>query len=184
MKAEFVRTKYLVPPGGTWFFDGYGEHVEDPIYDVAVRKVADLLRRNNDLTDPATALAAFMCPIMPRWFCRGDAAPKLTIYAKDARDEAMNYFHRSLVPMDETTRRLEKCMACPMHRRDFCLTCGEHDRYVYDGFGGRRVKLPGDAASGCCLCAKTFEAVVASVAYGPDEPVWEGAPDTCWRNAR
>ena len=182
MSAAITASKYMSPPGGVWFFDGYGEHVELPTYDMAVRAVAGILRRNGDPRSPADAISECMCPQMPRWFCRGEVSEKATVHPMDAREEAKSYFARRVVPMDTIMRRMEICSACPKHRRDFCLTCAGHDEYILNGFGGRRPKLASDLASGCCLCAKTFEAVVASVDYGKEEPAWEGVPDTCWRN--
>ena len=62
MSAAITASKYMSPPGGAWFFDGYGEHVELPTYDMAVRAVADILRRNGDSHSPADAIAECMCP--------------------------------------------------------------------------------------------------------------------------
>lgn len=184
MSARFSISQHMSPPGGMWFYDGYGEHVEEPTYRMAVLAVAEVLRRHGDRTDPGTALAECMCPQMPAWVCKGETRAKVTVYPMDARETARAYFTRTVVPMDIIMKRMSACCACPMHRRDFCLTCAEHDRYIYDGFGGRRPRLPGDLASGCCLCAKTFEAVVASVEYGKEEPAWEGVPETCWRKQK
>lgn len=184
MSARFSISRHMSPPGGVWFYYGYGERVEAPTYSMAVASVADILRRHGDLTDPGTALAEYMCPQMPNWVCEGEVRSKETVYPMDAREAAKEYFTRKVAPMDLVMRRMEICSSCKKHRRDFCLTCAEHDRYIYDGFGGRRPRLPGDMASGCCLCAKTFEAVVASVEYGKEEPAWEGVPDTCWRKRK
>lgn len=178
--ARFSNTTF-VPPGGMWFFQLEDDRVAMPVYDLAVKRVGEILARHGVRKDPAQALAEFMCPHMPAWFCAGNVGHSPVITAKDACERARPYFGRKVLPVDLISRRLETCQACPRHRRDFCLHCNGLDTWVSDGFRNARPVLPADAASGCCTCAGTLEAVIASVAYGEGEPVWEGAPETCWR---
>lgn len=174
---------YTVPPGGVWFFQLGDDRVSTPIYDFAVKQVAEILRRHGkgDL-DASEELARHMCPHMPEWFCTGSAEHSPVITGRAAATAAVPYFSKPLAMSPVISKRLERCQACVKHRRDFCLHCNGYDQWIYDGFKGRRPRLPADDASGCCSCAGTMEAVLASVEYGNDEPGFEGAPDTCWRN--
>ena len=179
--ARFVQTACTVPPGGAWFFQIGDDRVAHPVYDIAVRQVGQLLRKHGDPRSATQALAEFMCPHMPAWFCAGEVAHSQAICAKDAAAAARPFFSRTLVPADIAARRMEICQSCGKHRRDFCLHCTGYDEWVREGFRHRRPALPVDDASGCCTCTGTFEMAMASVEYGKDEPVWEGAPETCWR---
>lgn len=173
---------YTVPPGGSWFYQLGDERVSSPVYSLAVRQVDGLLKRRGIAADAASELARFMCPHMPEWFCVGADAHSPVITGRMAAEKALPYLSRPLVTFDVVTARMQRCQACLRHRRDFCLHCTGYDQWIYDRFGGRRPKLPVDEASGCCSCVGTFEAVIASVDYEKDEPGFEGAPDTCWRN--
>lgn len=174
---------YTVPPGGAWFYQLGDDRVESPVYSIALKQVHDLLKARGVDADAAEELAKFMCPHMPEWFCVGSDVHSPVITGRMAAEKAPPYFSRPLVTFDVVTARMQACQACPRHRRDFCLHCTGYDTWIQDGFDGRRPKLPVDEASGCCSCAGTFEAVIASVDYGKDEPGFEGAPETCWRNS-
>lgn len=184
MSRRFVSTRSTVPPTGVWFFSLGDDHYESPIYDDAVRHVADILKRHGvvDVT-PAQALADHMCPQLPSYFCVGDGPSSPVVSPHDAKLNAMKYFGMQVETVDEIVRRMQICQTCPRHRRDYCLHCHGYDSWIVGHFGGRRVKLPVDDASGCCTCAGTFEAVIGSVVYQDGEPAWDGAPDTCWRKA-
>lgn len=176
---------YAVPPGGVWFFQVGDDRVATPSYEHALRQVAAVLAKHGmDDLNPVDELAKFMCPHMPAWFCVGSDEHSPVITGRAAAEKALPFFRKPLVTSDVITRRMERCQACPKHRRDFCLHCTGYDTWIIDNFGGRRPKLPVDEASGCCSCAGTMEAVIASVDYAKDEPGFEGAPDTCWRNDR
>lgn len=182
MSRSFVSTRSVVPPGGLWFFQMGDDRYESPLYEDCVAHVADIMRKHGVKGSAIDALADFMCPHMPAYFCRGAGPVSPVIMARDAMKAAEPYFSRQLETVDVISKRLQACTKCPMHRRDFCLHCHGYDTWICDKFGNRRVKLPADDASGCCTCAKTFEAVVASVTYGHDEKPWEGIPETCWRH--
>ena len=179
--VRFAHTACAVPPGGLWFFQLGDDRIAHPVYDIALRHVDEILKKHKDTRSAAQALAEFMCPHMPAWFCVGAVKTSPMIYPKDAADAARPYFSRTLIPADIITKRMEICQDCKKHRRDFCLHCTGYDAWVREGFDHRRPALPVDEASGCCLCTGTFEMVMASVEYSKDDPVWEGAPDTCWR---
>lgn len=181
--ARFVNTSF-VPPGGMWFFQLGDDRVTSPVYELAVKRVGELLALRGVDKNPAQALAEFMCPHMPSWFCAGEVGHSPVITVKDACEKAWPYFGKKVLPVDIISRRLEVCQSCAKHRRDFCLHCSGLDTWVSDGFRNARPVLPADDASGCCTCAGTMEAVIASVAYGEQDSVWEGVPETCWRNQR
>ena len=180
-RARFASTTF-VPPGGSWFFQIGDERVSSPMYDVAVKRVGELLARKGIDKRPEQALVEYMCPHMPAWFCVGEVGHSPVITVKAACEKARPYFGMRVVPVDIISRRMEVCQACPKHRRDFCLHCNGLDTWVSDGFRNARPVLPVDTASGCCSCAGTMEAVIASVDYDKQDSVWEGVPETCWRN--
>lgn len=173
---------YTVPPGGVWFYQIGDDKVSSPTYDMALRRVDELLRKHGVKADAAAELARFMCPHMPAWFCSGTSAHSPVITGRMAAAKAMPFFGRPLVTSDVISARMQVCQACPKHRRDFCLHCTGYDQWIEDRFAGRRPRLPVDDASGCCSCAGTFEAVLASVDYKDGDAPFDGAPATCWRS--
>lgn len=184
MKRRIVNPKMVTPPGGKWMFAVGDEIIESPLYEDMLRKVDALLRKHGIKANAVTELANFMCPMLPDGQCTGDGPSSPNIYGPEAEKNARQYFGRTVETADVIMKRMQICTKCPKHRRDFCLHCSGYDQWVYDKFRGMRPKLPTDDASGCCSCAKTMEAVIASVCFGENEPVWEGAPDTCWRYLR
>lgn len=170
------------PPGGVWFWED-GEHlVSTPSYQEAVDQLRSILAEKGDARSPAEALAEYMCPRMPRGFCRGYTGPRAES-SSALLDRAKPYADKPLAPANTVLTRLEVCAKCPKCRRDVCVTCRRLDEAVYGLFGNRRPALPPDRRSGVCACAGTLAMVVASVRYGEDEPLWEGTPSTCWRNS-
>ncbi len=182
MARIILNPKANLPPEGKWSFQIGDDYYESPIYDLVLKHVGELLAKHGVKADATEALAEYMCPRLPPWMCRGDGPSRDLILGKEAQKEALSYFARNVETADVVMRRMQVCQRCPKHRRDFCLHCGGYDTWIYDGFGGRRTRLPPDDASGCCTCARTFEAVIASVCYADGDQVWEGTPDTCWRH--
>lgn len=178
---RFTNTVSVVPPGGVWFFQIGEDRVASPVYDLAVKMVAEVLAKHGVNKQAPQALAEFMCPHMPSWFCAGNVGHSPVITVKEACEKARPYFGQRVLPVDLITKRMEICQSCKKHRRDFCLHCNGLDSWVSAGFRRARPVLPADAASGCCSCAGTMEAVIASVEYGEEDVVWEGVPETCWR---
>lgn len=181
-KPEFVN-RNTVPPGGLWYYRVAGESCSSPDYYAAVEKTAELMKKHGISGDPADALAAFMCPLMPDWFCRGTVRTA-AVPLSAALTAAKPYFGMSVETSDVIMSRLAACAKCPRFRKDFCVHCLRADDSVYEGFGGRRMRLPGDASSGVCECAATLNMVVASVVYPSGSEVWKGTPATCWRNVK
>ena len=172
-----------MPPGGVWRYELDGESVESPIYDVALRKVGELMAKHGVAGSAAAELATYMCARMPKWMCSGARKYVDLLLQRESMQNAVPYFSRQLETIDVIQSRMQRCQSCPRHRRDFCLHCTGCDSWIVDGFKGRRPRLPVDDASGCCSLARTFEAVVASVCYTDKDRMWEGVPDTCWRKA-
>lgn len=181
--CAIINPRSTVPPTGKWEFQLGDDRYESPVYDLVLRHTGEILAKHGLKIPAAQALADYMCPRLPKWMCTGRGPHLDLLLAKEAQKEAYSYFVRQMETVDVIMRRMEVCTTCPKHRRDFCLHCGGYDTWIYDGFGGRRTRLPPDDASGCCSCARTFEAAIASVTYSAEEPVWEGAPKTCWRYA-
>ena len=146
-RVHFAQTAYTVPPGGAWFFQIGDARVAHPVYAVALKLVDELLKRHGDPRPAAQALAEFMCPHMPAWFCAGAAERSPVILPKEAANAAYPYMGRKLVPADIVTRRMETCQDCVRHRRDFCLHCTGYDEWVRTGFDHKRPALPVDDAS-------------------------------------
>ena len=169
------------PPGGMFYFELGGERAEAPDWPRMRRLVEPILARHGDRRSPEAAVAEFMCPDMPSWYCTAGGRPFLR--SAEARENAKPYFSRNLVAVDEMARRLEVCRSCPRHSRNVCLTCTGHHRWLLAGFGGRRPALPEDQLSGLCASAKTFEIAATSVAES-ELPEWGDVPENCWRNRK
>lgn len=178
MSKSRFRSKMTPPPGGKFFYEAGGERVEAHTWLEMEPKAQALMRRHGVEGFVEDAVAAYMCPHMPDWYCSGESSRHVTT-VRDARRNAQQYYSRNLVTFDRLSARMRACHDCPMHERDVCLTCTGILRDIMASFGGRRVKVPEDSMSGVCRCAKTFEAVVASVEHEGDP--WEGVPETCWR---
>lgn len=178
----FFTSRFVPPPGGKYFFRLGDDAFESYSYEDAVGKTRDILRRHNMSHMPAAAaLAEYMCPHMPDGFCTQNYGNK--VFTLDRQWEvAQKYYSLPVVAFDEIERRLAICSACPRRNRLFCLSCGGGLQRVKQGFHGARRILPADQFSGTCLCAGTFESVVASIEKDA-LPEWEETPPpNCWRN--
>lgn len=174
------------PPGGKFFYEVNGERVEAATWPEMQPKAAALMAKNGIEGPVEWAVASYMCPSMPDWYCRG-VAGRTVVRDREAVVAAEQYFRKPLVPFDTVSDRLRACSECQKHSREgACITCSGRLAWILARFGGRRFrpKVLEDELSGVCTCARTFEAVIASVSYGEDEECWEGAPDTCWRKKR
>lgn len=175
------RSTMSAPPGGEWFWGDANHFVSGPDYHTVLGQVRDILKSIGSDKSPEQALMEFMCPRMPRGFCYGFAG-QTAVTAADYMDAAKPYFSMPVAMTDDIERRMAKCLSCPKFSgNDLCLTCRKLDEAIYAGFGGRRVRLPGDRRSGICKCAGTFNMVTASVLYNDKAVVWEGTPPDCWR---
>ena len=92
--ARFVQTAYTVPPGGAWFFQIGDDRVAHPVYETALKRADELLKKHGDTRPAARALAEFMCPHMPAWFCAGAVKHSPVIHASDAAKAARPCFSR------------------------------------------------------------------------------------------
>jgi hypothetical protein len=180
MATPMFKSTMCPVPGGTFWYELNGEHVEAREWHDMRRLVSALMAKHGVKGSPDLAVAAQMCPELPAWYCTTGGRPVLR--AQELRDNAKRYFGMNLVPYPEMARRLAICRACPRHTRKYCLTCTGHLQWLLAGFGGRRERLPDDSLSGTCEAAKTFEVAVTSV-DGP-LPEWEDVPATCWRNQK
>jgi hypothetical protein len=172
-----------VAPLGGFFYELNGERVTGRHFCEMEGPVRALLRKYHRTETVEEAVANYMCPRIPEasWLCTG-GFKESKIRPAEALANSINLTSgRDVVTFDEIERRLRVCMACPMHTREFCVTCTGHIERIILMFDGRRRKVPEDAGSGICKCAKAYEAALASVAYGKDEALWEGVPNICWR---
>ena len=181
VKARFVSVM-TPPPGGKYFLEINGERVEDTNWPMMHQKAAALMAKHGVTGPVEWAVAEYMCPYMPDWYCRG-VVGRTVIRDKEAWDRAQKYFRMNLVTFEEVSRRLRVCQDCPKHSRENgCVTSSGILQKILSAFGGHRVRVLEDEASGICTCARTYEAVVASVVH--DKDIWEGVPDTCWRKSK
>lgn len=170
------------PPGGKYFLEIAGERVEAPNWPLMHQKAAALMAKHGVNRPVEWVVAEYMCPYMPDWYCRGSAA-RTVVRDREAWNNAQPYFRRDLVTFDKVSERLRICADCPKHSREgSCTTCSGILNKILAAFGGRRPQVLEDKAAGVCLCARTYESVVASVEHGEDP--WDGTPDGCWRNQR
>lgn len=172
------------PPGGEWFWEDKETFIHSPSYSDVIDAIRRRFREKGVSRDPAEALAEYMCPRMPRGFCRGAFArmksePKVSDYVNATIRKCLG---RDVEDVATIQRRLEVCDTCPKCRRPTCVTCRGIDKAIYKVFEGRRAVLALDPRSGVCSCDGTFTMGVASVRQ--DGSALEGAPDTCWRNKK
>lgn len=180
-QAASIRSFMVPPPGGEYFCMVGDDRISGTDWHAFRPRVVEFMRAHGVDGSPELFVAGCMCPYMPDWYCRGVFGSR-PVRMDEARRNAPEWFRRLVVPFDTVQCRLAVCVKCPRHNRSFCMTCTGLMPWICRGFGGRRVKVPEDALSGMCECARTFAAVVASVEYGKEEPRWEGIPETCWRN--
>lgn len=179
----FFRDVNNPPPGGLYFYETHGERVTARTFIEIEPRVRKLMEKYHIGGLPEEEVARYMCSRIrdPGRYCAGPEVPKANVRPHEAIDEALKYCSRQVVPFDVIERRMQVCHTCPKHSRDWCPTCSGHVSKMLDAFGGRRTRMPVDSASGVCQCARAYEMAIASVEYAADEPVWDGAPDTCWR---
>lgn len=180
-----IRSKLAAPPGSLFFYERNGVRVEERSYDAAVSAVSRLLSAMGVKADAELELAAYMCPRIGRdasWFCVSDSPQKPEVTPREAVENSLAAVAGRLVaPFDRIERRLAVCRGCPRHERNWCPTCAGHFERILVSLSGRRPRLPADRLAGVCACAKAYESALCSVDYKTGEPVWEDAPDTCWR---
>lgn len=185
MASIYFRNPNVAPQGG-FFYELNGEKVTGRYFCDIEPKVRALLRKYRLTLSAEEAVAEYMCPRIPEasWMCTGGFTKAKIQPSEALKNSKLISEGRDVVPFDEIERRLRTCMACPMHTREFCVTCTGHMERILLYYGGRRQKVPEDAGSGICRACKAYESAVASIEYRKDEAVWEGVPDTCWRKTR
>lgn len=178
----YFRDVNAAPPGG-YFCEIRGERVSGKTFVEIEPKVRKLMAKYNVLGLPEAVIASYMCPRMddPGRYCRGAVVPDAHTRPSVAFERSIPYTSKNVVPFDRIERRETVCSKCPKHARHWCPTCSGHPARLLEMFKGRRPALPVDKVTGVCECAKAYEFALASVEYGADEKIWEGAPETCWR---
>lgn len=185
MKPRFAN-KYSVPPGGKFFCEIGGRMYEGRNFDEICGKVRPILAASGSKESAEDVIAAYMCPRLGpsgSWFCKGDFKDSDAVREHEAMENSERFFGLRVVPFDVIQKRLERCLACREHCRAWCITCNGHLTRVVTGFGGSRPELPIDRGTGVCRCARAYESAIASVDYPDGWTIWEGVPETCWRNA-
>lgn len=172
------------PPPGGFYCEVGGDRVTASTFVEMTMKMRPLLSKHRITKPLEVVVAEFMAPRTDNaaaYFTGADlGTPRVSV--SEAFDNSKAYLTRNLVPFDRLSRRYEVCLKCPMHKRDWCPTCTGHPKYFDLAFKGARTRVPEDRVSGVCQCAKAYEYVINAVEYSPDEKVWPGAPETCWRN--
>lgn len=178
-----IRSYMVPPPGGRFYFRHGGDTVAARTWPEMTSAMRRYMAEHPDVTGQVEDLvSSCMCPDMPQWYCTGTGPVRNPVRLREAWQNAQPYFGRTPVPFDRVSARLRACAECRgCHERGVCLTCTGWLKRIRQQFGASRVRVLEDDLSGMCSCARTFEAVLATVEYGPDEPIWENAPDSCWR---
>ena len=178
-----IKNIRSAPPGGKWVWSDPDHHIEAFGYEEAVDRI--MAEMKCDRRKAMNLLGEYMCRHMPEGFCYGTSSDEprgasIPYYL----DRARPYLSLPEATVDKIVERMDACLQCPMHRRDFCIGCTRAHKVLYKMFDGRRPPLPGDLKSGACACADTFEMAIASVEYHEGAPEWTSAPvpETCWRN--
>lgn len=178
-KTRFVSVM-TPPPTGEFFYEVEGERVTARTWAEMQPKAYALMQKHGIDGPVEWAVAEYMCPYLPAWYCKGERRGRSYTSLRDARNNGIPYFKRPLIAPDEIALRLRACAECQMHARTVCLSCTGTDAWILQGFAGRRTKMLEDKLSGICECHKTFESLIASVDLG-ESPVPDGLPETCWR---
>lgn len=185
---RFSSTDFT-PPQGLFFYETHGRKAVGRTLAEIAPKVRALMERFSINGTPEDAVAEYMCPRVPGLPCvqPGAAKARGTVAPKEAMANSLPYCAMPPAAPETAKARIEACARCPRHERNWCPTCAGHadaaDR-EFAKHGRQRPRTGLDARSGVCACAKAYELAVASVEYGAGEPVWDGAPDTCWRYQR
>lgn len=183
------RSLLAAVPGGLYFYESNGRKVSTPSRDAAVAQVAAIMRDEGRDGDPETELATYMCaflqPVHRDAICvpLGPAKPgRPAIGPKEAVENSIALVSgKNVETFDRIEARLAVCLRCPRHERRWCPSCAGHFERVMVSLSARRPRLPLDRMTGVCACAKAYESAVCSIPYARNEPVWDGAPETCWR---
>ena len=172
-----------VTPAGGFFYEINGEKVTGRFFCEIEPKVRALLRKYNRKETVEEAVAGYMCPRIPEagWMCTGTFKNSVIRPAEAMANSIALTQGREVVSFDEVEKRLRTCLSCQCHTREFCVTCTGHMERIMLLYAGRRPKVPEDAGSGICKCAKAYESALVSVEYSDGDPVWENAPETCGR---
>lgn len=184
MASIYFKDVNNPPPGGMYFFELNGDKVSARTFVEIAPAVRRIMAKHGMKGSAESAVAAYMCPRIPDpgRYCTGPTVPVAHVRPHEAIEQSLTYIKRRVVAFDTIERRMQMCHTCPKHSRDWCPTCTGHVAQIIRQFGSRRAELPIDTASGVCQCAKAYEMAIASVEYGDDEKIWDGAPDTCWRH--
>lgn len=183
----YFKNTNNIPPGGRFEYEGPNhEYVSGRSFAAIEPLVRRILNIHGITKSPEEAVADYMCPRMEgaSWFCTGmpTGMPTTpTVRPKEAMANSEKFCSKTPVTHDVISARLAICMNCPKHKRDWCPTCTGHIDRIRQLIPGRP-KLAEDKATGVCMCTKAYEAAISSVEYAKEEPVWEGAPETCWRH--
>lgn len=168
------------PPGGKFFYEINGERVEAPSWVEMYPKARELMIKNGVTGPVEWAVATYMCPFMPDWYCSG-VSGRTVVRDKEAWANSEVYFRGDLVTHDIISSRLRICAKCKAHSREgVCLTCTGGLARILATFRGRRPKVLEDELSGVCTVARAYESVMASVECEP--LTGESVPEGCWRN--
>jgi hypothetical protein len=172
------------PPSGQYEYSIGDQCVTARSYYEFTHRVVELHNRLKVAMteDVDTTIARYLCPRLPDGYCSQPSAVKM-ISIDAIKAKAYPYFTKKIEPRDTIESRLSICANCPCNSRSVCLSCTGLDSWIRLNFRSQRDRMPQDAGVGVCLCAETLAAVVATVAYSADEPVWNNTPDTCWRKA-
>lgn len=179
----FFKDTQSAPPCG-YFYETHGVRIRARTFVEIEPKVRALMAKFNIPGTPEMAVAAYMCPRLddPGRYCEGSVKAVPHVLSLEAYKNSTPYTTAPVVPFDRVARRERVCAECPKHQRDWCPTCTGHIVRLSSMFEGKRPDLPEDKVTGVCGCARAYEYAICSVKYGDKDPIWDGAPDTCWRH--
>lgn len=179
--ARFRNINMSAPP--TLFVEIGGERISGRSFMQIAPAVRAAMARHGVHGTAEQVIADYMCPRLgpsADLYCEGPVDEKDVITARESIENSLRYASLPVVTFDVIEARMVKCQSCPMHYRGWCATCNGHFAAMLSALGSSRPRLPVDATSGVCRCAKAYETMICSVDHG-ESKVWEGVPDTCWR---
>lgn len=167
------------PPGGLYFFEYEGEHVQSTSRPQIESMVKALFEKHGKEAPfaPFDLVMAHMCPSMPSGFCDGAPTPRIQI--AQVKENTRKLFGKKVAPPVVIRERLHVCLGCKENTKTVCPECCGLLDWVLKGLGNR-TKLPADNFAFVCRPAQTFVSALVSVESPGEIP--EGCPATCWRH--
>ena len=168
------------PPGGMYFYELEGRHVQStsqPEISVMVKNLYRSLGRTPPF-DPFALVMDHMCKSMPPGMCDGGAPAVASVNVAAVKANTRALFGKRPASPVVIRERLCVCLACKKNNRATCPSCSGLLPWILEGMGNR-TRIPADDFAFVCEPALVFVSALATVEEPGPAP--EGCPPGCWR---